>query len=334
MSRSLATLLTLSAALVLPLSGPARADTSAPDAAEAVPLTAAGPEGALSGTLIPPADGQPVLLIIPGSGPTDRDGNNPYFGKGASYRLLAEALGARGIGTLRIDKRGMFASKAAVADANAVTIGDYVADTQAWVAAAREATGRDCVWLLGHSEGGLVALAAAQELPDLCGLVLVAAPGRALGEVLREQLRANPANAPILDQALAAIAALEAGQTVDVAQMHPALLSLFAPPVQPFLIDMMGYDPAALAAATQSPLLIVQGGRDLQVTPADAAALKAAQPEAQALDLPAMNHALKDVAGDSRAENLAAYGDPDIPVAPALVDGIAAFLAAPPVDEP
>ncbi|HCJ43910.1 MAG TPA: alpha/beta hydrolase, partial [Erythrobacter sp.] len=100
---------------------------------------APGPQGDLAGTLIAPAEGQPLVLIIPGSGPTDRDGNNPLGVTAALYRLLADALAERGIGTLRIDKRGMFASKAAVADANAVTIADYVTDTASWVGAARTA---------------------------------------------------------------------------------------------------------------------------------------------------------------------------------------------------
>ena len=92
-------------------------------------LVAPGPRGDLAGTLVAPAEGQPLVLIIPGSGPTDRDGNSPLGVTAAPYRLLADALAERGIGTLRIDKRGMFASKAAVADANAVTIADYVTDT-------------------------------------------------------------------------------------------------------------------------------------------------------------------------------------------------------------
>ena len=65
------------------------------------------------------------MLIVPGSGPTDRDGNNPMGVAAAPYRMLAEALAARGIGSVRIDKRGMFASAGAAADPNAVTIGDY-----------------------------------------------------------------------------------------------------------------------------------------------------------------------------------------------------------------
>ncbi len=300
----------------------------APPAAAQEALTAPGPEGALAGTLVPPAEGQPLVLILPGSGPTDRDGNNPLGVTAAPYRLLAEALAERGIGTLRIDKRGMFGSKQAVADANRVTIADYVADTAAWVGAARAATERDCIWLLGHSEGGLVALAAAAEIDHLCGVVLVAAPGRPLGTLLREQLAANPANAPLFDQANAAIDALEAGEHVDVSAFHPALMGLFAPQVQGFLIDAMARDPAALAARVRLPLLIVQGGADRQVPAADGEALREAQPEAEFTLLPRMNHVLKEVEPGDPAANRASYGDPSLPVAPDLVEAIAGFVTA------
>ncbi len=264
-------------------------------------LTAPGPAGDLAATLVRPAEGKPVVLVIPGSGPTDRDGNNRLGVTAAPYRLLAEALAAHGIGTVRTDKRGLFGSRQAVADPNAVTIADYVADTAAWVDAARTATGRDCVWLLGHSEGGLIALAAAQELDHLCGVILVAAPGRPIGAILREQLAANPANGPLLEQAYTAIAMLEAGQHVEVAGLHPGLMGLFAPAVQGFLIDMMAHDPAALAAQVTQPLLIVQGGADLQVSIADGKALHAAQPRARYLVLAQMNHVLKTVGPDDPA---------------------------------
>jgi len=95
----------------------------------------------------------------------------------------------------------MFASAAAVADADAVTIADYAADVRSWIATIRARTGQNCVWLLGHSEGGLVAEVAAQYASDVCGLLLVAAPGRPLGQVLRTQLKAKPANAPVLAEA-------------------------------------------------------------------------------------------------------------------------------------
>ena len=293
-------------------------------------LTAPGPLGDLAGTLIRPAAGKPVLLVIPGSGPTDRDGNNPLGVTAAPYRQLAQALAERGIGTLRADKRGMFGSKGAVEDANRVTVDAYVEDTAAWVAAARAATGRECIWLLGHSEGGLVALAAADKLEHVCGIVLVAAPGRPIGDILREQLAANPANAPILDQAHAAIDRLEAREKVDVATLHPGLAGLFAPQVQDFLIDMMAHDPAALAERVSLPLLIVQGGADLQVPRADGDALHAAQPEARYVVLPRMNHVLKDIAPEDRAANLASYADASLPVSAELVEAIAGFVTTQP----
>lgn len=301
---------------------------SLPAKAMAEEVEVAGPKGNLAATYLASSGEGPVVLILPGSGPTDRNGNNPAGVTASSYRLLAEGLAARGIGSLRADKRGMFGSAGAVADANAVTIGDYVDDVAAWSKLVRERTGRECVWLIGHSEGGIIALAAANRLEGLCGLVLVASPGRPVGTLLREQLRANPANAPILDQAETALAALEAGRRVDAATLHPGLAPLFAPQVQGFLADLMAHDPAALARKTTLPLLIVQGGKDLQVVEADAAALAAARPDAGLADFPGMNHVLKQVDGSDRAANLALYADPGAPLAPGLVDRIATFVTA------
>jgi pimeloyl-ACP methyl ester carboxylesterase len=295
-------------------------------AAVASAITAPGPNGPLEGTLLDAGTKAPVVLMIPGSGPTDRDGNNPLGITAAPYRLLAEALGQKGVSTVRIDKRGMFGSKAAIPDANKVTIDDYATDTHAWVKAIRDRTGAKCVWVLGHSEGGLVALESAQNPQGICGIILVSAAGRKLGDVLREQLRANPANAPLLSDALAAIDSLEAGKTVDVSAMHPALQKLFAPQVQPFLMNDMAMDPAKLAGSTKVPVLILQGGRELQVSEADAKALAAAQPKAKLVLIPAMNHVLKDVASDDRAANAATYADPSIPVDSTLVDAIAGFV--------
>ena len=289
-------------------------------------ITAPGPLGALHGTLLKPAAPGPVVLIVPGSGPTDRDGNNPLGVMGQPYKLLAEALAAKGVATVRIDKRGMFASKAAVADANAVTIAAYADDVRAWVKAARAATGAPCAWLLGHSEGGLVVLAAG-EGEGICGHILVSASGRPLGTVIRDQLRANPANAPILAQAEGAIDRLEKGERVDATALHPALANLFAPQVQGYLIDLFGYKPVALAAKLKAPMLIVQGAKDLQIGEGDARALAAARPDATLVILPGVNHVLKNIGADGdMAANFASYGNPDLPIDPGVVEAVAGFV--------
>ena len=289
-------------------------------------ISAQGPSGPLKGTLTVAGKTTPVVLIIPGSGPTDRDGNSPLGVKASTYRLLAEELAAKGVSSVRIDKRGMFASVGAVPDANAVTIESYVRDTHAWVEAVRTRTGAKCVWLLGHSEGGLVALAAAQAGRNVCGLVLVATAGRPLGDVLKEQLRANPANAPLLAQADAAIDALAAGRRVDVAALPPPLAPLFQPAIQGFLVSAFALDPAKLAKKLRQPVLILQGARDIQVGEADAQALKAASASATLAVLPDVNHVLKRVATDDRTANVATYADPDLPLAPGVSDRIAAFV--------
>lgn len=292
-----------------------------------VEITLPGPQGALAGTLLDPGKDAPAVLIIPGSGPTDRDGNNPLGIKGGPYRQLAEALAARGVATLRIDKRGMFGSKAAIADVGTTTIADYAADAHAWIDMLRKRTGRSCVWILGHSEGSLVALRAAQDSSGICGLILLAGAGRPEGEAMRAQLRQNPANASILPQAEAAIDQLEAGKRVAAESLPAPLQRVFADRVQSFLIDSFAYDPAGLIATVKLPVLIVQGDHDLQIMVADAELLKRGQPAAALKLLPGVNHVLKPVTGDGAAANVATYGDAGLAIAPAVSDTIAAFVS-------
>lgn len=290
-------------------------------------ISTAGPFGELRGTWAKTSDAAaPIVLIIPGSGPTDRDGNSPLGINAASYRLLAEGLGAEGIASVRIDKRGMFGSTDAVPDANAVTIHDYVNDTRAWVKAIQSATGSDCIWLLGHSEGGIVALATAQVEPNICGLILIATPGRPLGEVLKEQLRSNPANASIVSFADAAINTLADGKRVNTTELPAGLAPLFDPAIQGFLISLLTINPAELATQVDKPILILQGERDLQVGISDAMALRVAAPSAKFSQLANVNHVLKTVDSDDPTANIATYSNPSLPLAPGIIKVISDFL--------
>ena len=281
--------------------------------------------GALAGLYVDAGPAAPVVLIVPGSGPTDRDGNNPLGVYANSYKHLAEQLAARGISSVRVDKRGLFTS-AAAGDPNRVTVALYAQDYRTWIDVLRRETGATCIHLLGHSEGATMVSAAAVGRADVCGLILVSGPGRPFGDVLRAQLTANPANAPILEQAFAAIDTLEAGARVDVATLHPTLFPLFAPQVQEFLISVLAVDPATLARDAAQRTLVVHGTTDLQTSVEDAELLVAAT-DGTLVIVDGVNHVLKNAPQD-RAANLATYGDPDAPVAARVVDAITAFVLA------
>lgn len=306
-------MLTLAAALMLsPVSTPVE-----------LPSTPAPLYGAL---LTPEGQTRAAAVIIPGSGPTDRDGNSPQFGiKAATYRLLAEGLAERGVATVRIDKRGIGESAAAGPSEADLRFSAYAEDARAWAAETATKTGRPCAWLIGHSEGALVALAAVESGDGkVCGLVLLSGAGRPAGVVLREQLAALPE--PLKTEAYAVIEALEAGRTV--ANPPASLAALFRPSVQPYLISWLTLDPAKLAAAYDGPIFIGQGTTDLQVTVADADALKTAQPRAELAIWESVNHVLK-VAPAERAANIAPYMDPALPLAPGVVEAVADFVLKP-----
>ena len=279
----------------------------------------------LHGTLLAPeGPARAVAVILPGSGPTDRDGNSPQFGISAQpYRLLARGLADRGIATVRIDKRGIGESAAAGPAEADLRFTTYAEDARAWAAEAAARAGRPCAWLIGHSEGALIALAAADDHADsICGLVLLSGAGRPAGVVLREQLARGLAE-PMKTEAFDILSELEAGRAV--ADTPPGLASLFRPSVQPYLMSWLPLDPVALIAAWDGPVLIGQGTTDIQVTVVDAETMAAARPDARLVLWEGVNHVLKTAPAE-RAANVATYADPDLPLAPGIVEDVADFI--------
>jgi pimeloyl-ACP methyl ester carboxylesterase len=278
--------------------------------------------GGLSGTLLKPTgvERPPVVLLIAGSGPTDRNGNQAGSGPG-ELRLVAEALAQRGIASLRYDKRGIGRSTVAGLREQDMVLGSFVDDAAAWLGWLGERRDLGAPILAGHSEGGLIAILLAKRMP-VSGIVLIATPGRRLGDVLREQLQGAGMPAPLLDDARATLAALERGESV--ANVKPELAPLFRPSVQPFMRSMLAVDPAVELGGLKVPVMIVSGGHDLQVTAADAALLAKARPDAARLDIPDMNHVLK-IAPADRAGQQDAYANPNLPLAPGLSDAVAQF---------
>ena len=283
----------------------------------------------LHGTLLLP-DGAakvPGVVIVAGSGATDRDGNSRLGQetlKNDGLKLLAEGLAARGIASLRFDKRAIGASKVAGLDEATLRFGTYVGDAAKWTTflAAEPRIGR--VVLLGHSEGALVATMAAQMIP-VAGVVTVAGAGEPAAAVLRRQFHSGALPPGLVGPADATLDSLVAGK--PVAAPPAQLLALFRPTVQPYLMSWLPLDPAKELAKLTVPVLVVQGATDLQIGEGDARLLAAARPGIKLVVVPGMNHVLK-IAPAERAANVATYHDPSLPLAPGLLDAVAGFVAA------
>jgi len=304
--------------------GSALATTAFPDTARAddADITLATKTGNIFGTLrLPATAGRvPVVIIIAGSGPTDRDGNSPLLpGKGNTQKLLASALAAGGIASVRYDKRGIGASRLALTSESDIRFEAYIDDAAAWVAMLRSDRRFSHVTIAGHSEGSLIGMVAARTAAA-DGFVSLEGAGRPSAAILREQLQKLPP--ATFAQADAIIASLQAGKTVS--DVPPELMTLFRASVQPYLISWFRYDPAAEIAKLHIPVAIVQGTADVQVTMTDANALAGANPRAKLVVVPGMNHVLKHAPDtSSQAAILSGYTDPALPVEPAVTDAVA-----------
>jgi uncharacterized protein len=286
----------------------------------------------LAATWLQPAgvDRFPAALIIAGSGPTDRDGNSANgLVKTDAYKLLATALAERGVATLRFDKRGVGASKSLVKsadDAKAITIATFVRDAErliAWIALQPGVTSRS---LIGHSEGGLIALLFDPAV-RVDAIVQLTAPGRSMANILADQIKRIPLPPETQTEAERVIAALKAG--TDFGAVEPPLDQMFAPAVQPFLRSVANLEPAALLAMRREPVLVIGGGKDIQLPKVDYDTLVAARPERTAsLWLDSLTHVLKAARQDDPAQT-AVYREPQHPLMPSLADRIAAWLKAP-----
>ncbi|MEM6638954.1 MAG: alpha/beta fold hydrolase [Pseudomonadota bacterium] len=288
-------------------------------AGEAMQLDVAG--GTLHGTLEWPDDATAAVLILAGSGPTDRDGNVASLaGKNNSLRYLAEALGMQGIASLRVDKRLVGASTIKGQTERDLRFDTYVGDARLWLDTLQEKTALP-TFVLGHSEGALVATLAATDR-DVSGLIIVAGAGQPAGDLILEQMQTRlPPR--LMTQAQRIVTALEDGRGVN--DTPAALAALFRPSVQPYLISWFRHDPAEALSTVRSPILLTYGTTDLQVLPAAGRRLNAANPRSSLHVIEGMNHVLKAASGPMAAQ-LASYGDPTLPIHPELVAQIMSFV--------
>ncbi|MCF5467025.1 alpha/beta hydrolase [Pseudomonas syringae] len=281
--------------------------------------------GKLYGTLMMPRSDKPVpvVLIVAGSGPTDRDGNNPEGGRNDSMKRLAVILATHNIASVRYDKRGVAASKEVTPDERNLSVERYVADVQLWARALKANTRLGPLILLGHSEGALVATLAAEKA-GAAALISVAGTGRPVDQVLREQFqeRLPP---ELLQRSNQLLDELKAGKTDD--NVPSELEVVFRPSVQPYLISLFRQDPAAAFGALNIPALIVQGRNDIQVGVGDALLLQKAKPDAELALIDGMNHVLRIVPDDLQ-QQLLSYRNPTQPLAREVTSRILSFIKA------
>ncbi|MGE6387616.1 alpha/beta hydrolase [Pseudomonas sp. NPDC078416] len=279
--------------------------------------------GELFGTLLLPKSAKPVpvVLIIAGSGPTDRDGNNSDGGRNDSMKRLALILAKHHIASVRYDKRGVAASRPATPDERDLSIEKYVDDAVAWAAKLKTDSRLGPLILMGHSEGALVATLAA-ERAGAVALISVAGTGRPVDQVVREQLQ-DRLPPPLLARSEQLIEEIKAGKTDN--DVPEPLQVVFRPSVQPYLISLFRQNPTAAFGQLKIPTLIIQGRNDMQVGVGDAELLHKAKPDSQLAIIDGMNHVLRIVPMDIKRQ-LASYKDPQLPLASEVTDRILKFL--------
>jgi uncharacterized protein len=304
----------------------------APMIEEAVKLET--PTGNLYGTLLFQLSKRkmPVVLIIAGSGPTDRNGNSPLLkGSNDSLKLLAEGLASHGIASLRYDKRGIGESgrEMLLAAKNTKKIpreedfhfDAFIDDAVLFGQKLRNDKRFSSVTIAGHSEGSLIGMVAARKM-RADGFVSLAGAGRPAQQILLEQLKLQ-LPAELLKQTEEILNLLAAGQRVS--SVPNALNMLFRPGIQPYMISWLRYNPAKEIATLTIPALVVQGTTDTQVSVEDAKRLAAAKSTAKLRIIEGMNHILKQVSKDGEKQ-LASYSDPTLPLMPSLINEISGFV--------
>jgi len=261
----------------------------------------------------------PLVLITAGSGPTDRNGNNPMMANN-SLKMIADGLNANGIASLRFDKRGIGESKNAGGSETDLRFEDYINDVKAWCTLIKKDKRFSELIILGHSEGSLIGMIASQE-KGVDKFISIAGAGFPAADILRLQLKEQPPM--VLEMCAPILEKLERGETVNNAP--EMLAALFRTSVQPYLISWFKYNPQTEIAKLKIPVLIIQGTTDIQVRVEDAEKLSESNTSAKKVLIEGMNHVLKTSEMD-RTKNIQTYSNSKLPLNEALIPELINFI--------
>lgn len=272
--------------------------------------------------LIPNSKTSSVAIIIPGSGPNDRDGNQNFVNNN-SLKYLAEDLTTQGIATFRYDKRAltMLRKGATEKQIKQVTFDDFVADAKKVVEYLKNIKHYNNIYIIGHSQGALVGMLATTE--HVNGYISIAGPGKSIDQIILEQIGMMGAD-DLVESAKKTFAILESGKTDK--NFNLGLANIFNLDVQPFIRSWMKYSPTDELAKLTIPTLIINGDNDIQVNPKEADLLKKAKPDAKLIIIKNMNHVLKKVESKDAQENAKTYNMPQLKNTPELAKAISEFI--------
>ena len=277
----------------------------------------------IKGTLSVPSKGRkfPLVIIIAGSGPTDRNGNSGSDVTSNSYKILADSLLQHNIASLRYDKRGIGESAdSTIKEANMV-FETYITDAKDWVTLLKKDKRFSSIIIAGHSEGSLVGMVASVN-KNVARYISIAGPGVPVYKTLKKQLAGQ--SEAIKKTCYAIIDTLVSGKIVTAV---PAMLSsIFRPSVQPYLISWFKYDPKIEIAKLKIPVLVINGTSDIQVAVDNATNLHDACRQSKLVIIEGMTHLLKEGPAD-RDKNIALYKTtPNEPIKTELVIAIVHFI--------
>ena len=287
--------------------------------------------GDISATLSTPMEGSDVaVLIVAGSGPTDRNGNSGQALNTYAYKMLSDELVNGGVAVLRYDKRAI--GRSILNDPTTIpnlVFDDFVDDAVRCVDYLR-GEGFKRVIVAGHSEGGEIALhMALRDDVVVDGLVLLCCPGFSMDQILTAQLSAQlvPQYMGLMATATNIMKRIKRGETVPVESIPQELISLFHPSVQRFLCSSMAFDPAELMSRVEQPTLIISGGRDIQVSKSNAERLIAKAKNGTHRHFEQMTHILKDADTNDRIQQLlGVYTNANLALTEGVSDAILDFV--------
>ena len=276
--------------------------------------------GSNEGTLSSSDTKTPLVIIVPGSGPTDRNGNGAAQVLNTNaYKMISDELAKRDIATFRFDKQGVGASIYPGFDEGKLTFDTYIEDLVQWIQKLKD-QGFEKIYLIGHSEGSLISMVALQK-NQVSGFISLSGPYQPADEVLIRQLKGQPLF--VISESNAIISELKAGRIVNIVPSY--LQILFRTSVQPYLISWFKYSPTKEIRKVACKTLIIQGTTDIQIPEYEADSLHKYKPEAEMLKIDQMNHILK-TSSMIQNENVATYSNPKLPLAPSLIDKIESFV--------